>query len=193
MQQRILGIDPGTREVGWAVLEADADGSPVRLASGTMRLGSSKVAVPERLQKLREGLQALAQQHRPQQLILEAAFFGKNARSALRIGEARGVVMVTCAEAGMAITELPPAVVKRRIAGTGAATKEQMARLVAMRLGLAEDHNFATFDESDALAVAMCGLDLQQRALTVPGFTATDGSAKRKSKAIDLPPGASLQ
>jgi crossover junction endodeoxyribonuclease RuvC len=193
VQLRILGIDPGTRDVGWAVLEAGADGTPVRLGSGTLRLGTSKDPVPERLRRLREGLQGVLEELRPDQLTLEAAFFGKNARSALRIGEARGVVMVTCAERGLGVTELPPAVVKRRIAGTGAATKEQMARLVAMRLGLAEDHDFATFDESDALAVALCGLDLDQRALTVPGFTEMKSPAQRKSRSSDLPPGARLQ
>jgi crossover junction endodeoxyribonuclease RuvC len=194
VQHRILGIDPGTRAVGWAVLEAHADATPVRLGSGTMHLGTSKDPIPERLYRLRCGLQELLKIHKPRQLTLEAAFFGKNARSALRIGEARGVVMVTCAEQEMEIVELPPAVIKRRIAGAGAATKEQIARLVALRLGLEDGHAFETFDESDALAVALCGLDMQMRVASVPGMELTaSGRSKASARKNTLPPGASLQ
>jgi crossover junction endodeoxyribonuclease RuvC len=134
-------------------------------------------------------LAAVVREHGPEQLALEAAFFGKNAHSALRIGEARGVVMMTCAEAGLNVLELPPAVVKRRIAGAGAATKEQIARLVTLRLGLPEDSTFSTFDESDALAVAMCGLDLHARAEVLPDLKSKT-SGRTKS---GLPPGASIQ
>lgn len=193
MQQRILGIDPGTRDVGWAVLEAAADGAPTCVGSGTLRLGTSKDPVAERLLRLRQELLSLVESHHPGRLVLEAAFFGKNARSALRIGEARGVVMVSCAESGMAVVELPPAVIKRRIAGTGAATKEQIARLVALRLGLPDGHQFTTFDESDALAVALCGLDLEQRALIVPGVGDLPTSSARRLRSGEIPPGASVQ
>ncbi len=192
MQHRILGIDPGTREVGWAVLEAQAEGVPLCLGSGTWRVGRSSDPIAERLRRLREELLQLLHQHKPGQLTLEAAFFGKNARSALRIGEARGVVMVTCAELGLSVVELPPAVIKRRIAGAGSATKEQMARLVALRLGLPDGHQFASFDESDALAVALCGLDLQHRAETVPGMDSAI-TMGRRGKGSNLPPGASMQ
>ena len=113
-------------------------------------------------------------------LSLEAAFFGKNARSALRLGEARGVVLVTAQEHGMQLIELPPAQVKRRVTGAGAASKEQVARLVAAQLGL-DEAEFGCTDQSDAAAVAYCGLLETSMQL---------GAATGR---LRLPPGASLQ
>jgi len=160
---RVLGIDPGTRITGWAVLEP-AGGGGRRLASGILRLDAGSPTPAERLLRLRTGLEEVLRAWAPDLLALEAAFFGKNARSALRLGEARGVVMVTAAEHGVAVLELSPAQVKRRVAGAGRATKEQIARLVCLQLGLAE--GTARADEADALAVALCAV--LERRLTAP-------------------------
>lgn len=152
---RVLGIDPGTRVTGWAVLEAAGDGGR-RLDSGVLRLDGGAPSPAERLLRLRRGLREVVGDWRPSLLALEAAFFGRNARSALRLGEARGVVMVTAAEHGVPVLELPPAQVKRRVSGAGRATKEQIARLVCLQLGLPD--GTARADEADALAVALCAL-----------------------------------
>lgn len=156
MADTVLGIDPGTQHAGWALLGRDVEGGPRHVASGRWRLGGGRVPLPERLHALRSAMCALLADHRPELLAVEAAFFGKNARSALRLGEARGVVLATAQEHGLAVVELAPARVKTRVAGTGAARKEQVARLVAAQLGLPDD--FASNDESDAVAVALCGL-----------------------------------
>jgi len=154
---RVLGVDPGTRFTGWAVLEAAADGrSPTWLASGVIRLASPAAVVSVRLLRLRRGLEAVLAEWLPQSLALEAAFFGRNARSALRLGEARGAVMVTAAEAGLAVEELAPALVKRRVAGAGQANKDQLARMVRLQLEL--DRDFDQADETDAIAIALCAL-----------------------------------
>jgi crossover junction endodeoxyribonuclease RuvC len=152
----VLGVDPGTRVVGWAVLEPQVQGV-WRVASGVWRLGGSEIALPQRLHRLCSALSETLRAHAPARVALEAAFFGRNARSALRIGEARGVVMMAAAAAGLPVEEIPPATVKRRVTGAGAATKEQVERLVRVHLGQ-PDLQFDSADESDAIAVALCSL-----------------------------------
>ena len=137
--------------------------------------------MPERLRELHERLSAAIRAHAPQRLALESAFFGRNAASALRIGEARGVVMMTAAQSGLVGEEIPPASVKRHVAGRGAASKEQVGRMV--RVHLAEpDAQFAAEDESDALAVALCAL---------LGNDVTHAGTRRR--AAQMPQGARLQ
>jgi crossover junction endodeoxyribonuclease RuvC len=179
MVQTVLGVDPGTQRAGWALVGRDSSGGAVHVASGTWVLGDSRRHVSDRLYRLRREMLELLQSFRPEMLALESAFFGKNARSALRLGEARGVVLVTAQEHGLSLLELPPSVVKRRIAGTGSASKEQVARLVSAQLELQEP--ITCTDQSDAVAVALCGL------LDGPVVPTTGGSQ------TGLPKGASLQ
>jgi crossover junction endodeoxyribonuclease RuvC len=179
MVQTVLGVDPGTQRAGWALVGRDSSGGAVHVASGTWVLGDSRRPVSNRLYRLRREMLELLQSFRPEMLALESAFFGKNARSALRLGEARGVVLVTAQEHGLSLLELPPSVVKRRIAGTGSASKEQVARLVSAQLELQEP--ITCTDQSDAVAVALCGL------LDGPVVPTTGGSQ------TGLPKGASLQ
>lgn len=184
---RVLGVDPGTRSVGWAVLRL-TEVRPERLASGTLRLGDSSRSHADRLLLLRSGLQQVLADWRPQLLALESAYFGKNARSALRLGEARGAILVTAREAELEILEIPPAQVKRRVAGAGAATKEQVARLVHLQLELTEELGSA--DESDALAVALCAcMDENTARQRPPDATPPVVGARRRI----LPDGARWQ
>ena len=152
--ERVIGIDPGTQVVGWGVVERGPDGIRY-VASGVWRLGSSKRPMAERLFLLGNSLRAALKEWQPTQIALESAFFGKNARSALRLGESRGVVLYFAGEAELPVLEIAPALVKQRVAGSGAATKEQVARLVSAQLDCGD---FAAEDESDAVAVALCGL-----------------------------------
>ena len=177
---RVLGIDPGTRVVGWGVLEGDGGGEPAYVGSGVLELGRSSAALPDRLLRLRHGLLELIEMHRPDLLALESAFFGKNARSALRLGEARGTVIVTSCELKVTLRELAPALVKRRVAGAGAATKEQVARLVKLRLPGTGD--FGSEDESDALAVALCAWLEEQETHLRNGQDAAAAAAGRVSE-----------
>lgn len=183
----VVGIDPGSQRVGWAVATAAAGGGLERLASGAWMLGRSPLPMPERLHLLHGYVEALLAEWRPAAVGLEAAFFGQNARSALRLGEARGVILLSCGAHGVPVRELPPATVKRRVAGAGAATKEQLAELVRTQFGI-PDHHFAAEDESDALAVAACLL-LEEgvtRALDAPAVTPARGARRGGA----LPPGA---
>ena len=176
--RRILGIDPGTRFVGWGVIEACGD-SVRRLDSGTWRLGERN-PLRERLVLFRKKLVCVLEEWSPTEVALESAFMGKNARSALRLGEARGVALVTVAEVGIPLMEIPPALVKRRVAGAGNAGKEMIAHLVAAQVEGCED--FGSLDESDALAVALCAF------LEKSGNIGHDGGRRPV-----LPPGAELQ
>jgi len=186
--RRVLGVDPGTRVVGWAVLTPRAAGG-ASVASGTWRLGGSEVPVPVRLQRLHEGLVSVLQLHQPTELAIEAAYLGQNVRSALRLGEARGVVMMAAAAAGLTVEEIPPATVKRRVAGAGAASKEQVERLVRMRLEQPE-LRFGSSDESDAVAVALCALLAGEG--RAGGLPASAGARSRRGRTA-LPAGARLQ
>lgn len=151
---RVLGIDPGTRVVGWGVVERK--GGAVRaVAWGALRAPASR-EVPERLRILHEGILALVVEHRPEAVAVEEAFFGKGARAALALGEGRGVALLAAALAGLPVRQYPPATVKKAVTGRGAAPKEQVGAMVRVILGLPTPPEPA--DAADALAVAICAL-----------------------------------
>jgi crossover junction endodeoxyribonuclease RuvC len=148
---RVLGIDPGTRVVGWGVVESR--GSALRaVAFGALRAPASK-EVPERLRILHEGLRALVAEHRPDRVAIEEAFFGKNVRSALALGEGRGAALLAAALEGVPVVQFPPATVKKAVTGRGAAEKAQVAAMVKVILGLPAVPEPP--DAADALAVAI--------------------------------------
>jgi crossover junction endodeoxyribonuclease RuvC len=147
---RILGLDPGSRATGWGVIVHERHQSR-HVASGTLRLGDNK-PLPERLQRLAEGVEALLREHAPETCALEAIFSARNARSALVLGHARGVIVATLARAGLPIHEYAPALVKQAVAGAGRAGKDQVQRMVAVLLNY---RGAMSEDESDALAVAL--------------------------------------
>lgn len=147
---RILGIDPGTRVVGWGVIELGASG-PRLVAAGALRAGNGDLA--QRLGLIRRELDSLFERHRPNVVAVEMAFAHKNVQSALRIGEGRGVVLSCAAAAGAEVHQYPPASAKKALVGHGAAHKTQVAAMVARRLGL--DAPPQPLDASDALALAL--------------------------------------
>jgi crossover junction endodeoxyribonuclease RuvC len=151
---RVLGIDPGTRVVGWGVVERS--GSSLRaIAWGALRAPAAQ-EVPLRLRTLHEGLRALIAEHRPERVAVEEAFFGKGARAALALGEGRGAALVAAALADVPVVQFPPATVKKAVTGRGAAAKDQVGAMVRVLLGLPSIPEPA--DAADALAVAICAL-----------------------------------
>ena len=146
----ILGIDPGTRVVGWGAIELTPRG-PRMLSAGVIRAMSDDL--PERLGLIRRELDRLIALYRPNVVAVEEAFAHKNIQSALRIGEARGVVLSCASAVGVAVHQYPPAAAKKALVGNGAAHKSQVAAMVARRLGLAEVPK--PLDASDALALAL--------------------------------------
>ena len=123
--ERILGIDPGTVVMGFGVVERV--GSELRLIDlGSVKFAASKESV-ERLGDILASVEELLDRFQPTSLAVEAPFFGKNVQSMLKLGRAQGVVLSAGLRRGLTVAEYPPAVVKRRISGRGAASKEQLA------------------------------------------------------------------
>lgn len=146
----MLGIDPGTRVMGYGALVV-APAGPRFLACGVLR-PKARAAVPARLGELQGALEELLAKLRPGVLALERAFHSKNVQSAFRIGEARGVALAAAARAGVEVLELAPAVAKKAVLGHGGASKQQVARMIGHLLGTGP--LAVPSDATDALALA---------------------------------------
>lgn len=149
---RVLGLDPGSRHAGYGVVERV--GSRVRsIACGRISPdpGQSQAS---RLATLATELEALVEEHRPDCAAVERVFHGVNARSLIVLAEARGALLAILGRHGLPVIELAPAAVKSAVAGSGRADKRQVARMVALQLGLAGSE--LPPDATDALAVALC-------------------------------------
>jgi crossover junction endodeoxyribonuclease RuvC len=146
----VLGVDPGTIRTGWGVVERD--GHRLRgVSAGVLNLGASR-PLEHRLKILFDGLVEVLGTARPDVVAVEDIFYAKYANAALKLGHARGVALLVAANAGLAVHTYPPAVVKRTVAGRGAADKEQVARLVGAMLGWKV---LPSIDATDALAIAI--------------------------------------
>jgi crossover junction endodeoxyribonuclease RuvC len=146
----IMGIDPGSRKTGWGVIRHRGNRSE-HIANGTIVLGETE-PLPNRLVKLAEAVDALLREHRPEACAVEKIFSAKNARSALVLGQARGVAVCEVARAGVAMFEYSATEVKKSVTGSGGAAKSQVARMVRMLLGQAQE---LEENAADALALAL--------------------------------------
>jgi crossover junction endodeoxyribonuclease RuvC len=145
-----LGVDPGSIRTGWGVIERQ--GPRLRfIAAGTIDAGRDS-DMPARLREIHAELQAVISRHAPVEMAVEDVFHAKFARSVIKLGQARGIALLAGAQAGLPIAEYAPALVKRSVAGRGAADKQQVARIVGAILGLRELPNV---DATDALAIAI--------------------------------------
>lgn len=147
----VLGIDPGSRRCGYGVVVREAGRLRV-VASGVLAPGGLPVA--ERLARILDGLEEVIARVRPAEVSVEAVFAGASPRSALVLGQARGVALAAAARAGLPVFEYAPARVKLAFTGNGRAGKDQMLRTARMLLGMAPGLS----DEADALALAVCHL-----------------------------------
>lgn len=160
---RVLGVDPGTRVTGWGVAERRR-GKLVGVAAGVVR-PKPKSPLADRLEVIYDGLEALIEEHRPHALAVEDVFYAKYPNAAIKLGHVRGAVLLLAAKRGLHLAEYPPALVKRTVAGRGAAEKEQVARVVAAMLGF---HEKLAVDATDALAVAITHLQASAGRQSVP-------------------------
>ena len=147
---RLIGLDPGLRLTGWGVI--DVDGNRLRhVAHGVVKVPADR-SLAERLNELFEGVSAVIAEHRPIEAAVEETFVNANPASTLKLGQARGVVLVAPARAGLKVFEYAANLVKKSIVGAGHADKHQIAMMVGRLLpGVV-----ATADAADALAVAIC-------------------------------------
>ncbi len=151
----ILGIDPGTATTGYGLITEDADGNARLLRCGAI-LTPAHTPMAQRLQSIYNDLNALLAEWRPAALAVEELFFSRNVTTALAVGQARGVVLLAAAQAGVAIFEYKPAEVKQALVGYGGADKRQMQEMVKIMLGL--DAVPRPDDAADAVAIAICHL-----------------------------------
>jgi crossover junction endodeoxyribonuclease RuvC len=158
---RVLGIDPGTAVTGYGVVEP-ADGRPGRLVECGVIRTDPQQQMWSRLDSLYQGVCELIARHRPAAVAIESVFYGKNARSALALGQARGVILLAAARADLEIAEFPPATVKQSVTGRGGAAKAQVGYMVQQLLRLRRAP--APSDAADGVAVALTYLLTQRRA-----------------------------
>jgi crossover junction endodeoxyribonuclease RuvC len=150
--QRILGVDPGTIICGYGVI--DVVGSKlVHVACGVIRPGRTG-AMPDRLGVLYRGIEAVIAEYRPDVLAVEEAFYGDNPKTAIKLGQARGVILVQGALGGMQVAEFSPRSIKQSVVGVGSATKDQVKYMVTRILGMSTPPEPS--DAADALATALC-------------------------------------
>ena len=151
---KILGIDPGTRVMGYGVIEnGESETALVVCGALTSPLHSS---IGERLSFLYNQLLEIISHHQPDAVAVEQPFVAKNARSALAIGKAQAVAILAAANKGIPTYEYTPAQIKQRVTNYGASSKEQIQEMVRLQLGLSQVPQ--PNDAADALAVALCHL-----------------------------------
>ena len=151
---RIFGIDPGSRRTGYGCVERI--GSRHALVACGSLSGPAAATFPDRLKSIHAGLAALLAQHQPDCVAIEDIFHARHARSALKLGEARGVALLAASEASIPVVEYAPAAIKRAVVGYGRAEKHQVQQMIKLLLGL--DAPPRPHDVADALAVALCHL-----------------------------------
>ena len=131
----VLGIDPGTATTGYGVVRSTGPGLVTLVECGVIRT-KARDPLASRLLEIHEGVQELIARHRPDALAVEDVFYAKNVRTTVVLGHARGVILLAGAQAGIIVHEFPPSEIKKAVAGTGAATKEQVQFMLTRLLRL---------------------------------------------------------
>ncbi|MFO7761912.1 MAG: crossover junction endodeoxyribonuclease RuvC [Thermodesulfobacteriota bacterium] len=149
---RILGIDPGSRITGYGLIDSNPISSRRFVSCGVIR-PSSELALPDRLKELYDGLGEVIANYNPDCAAIENVFVARNPGSALKLGQARGVLVLAVKHFSLALHEFPAKVVKQAVTGYGQAGKQQIQQVVKMLLQL--DRRPGE-DASDGLAVAIC-------------------------------------
>ncbi len=149
---RVLGIDPGSETLGWGIVEGS--GSRYRcIEFGTLRSKRTD-EFSMRLLSIYNGISELVAVHKPDALSIEDAFYAKNVKVAVRLGQVRGVILLLAEQQGLAIAEYAPRLIKQTVVGYGNAEKHQVGEMVRILLGLSSVPK--PHDAADALATAIC-------------------------------------
>lgn len=148
---RLLGLDPGLKATGWGIVETHGN-RLMFVASGTVRSAADQ-SLAARLSAIYTGLQTIIDTYKPDEAAVEETFLNRNPGSTLKLGQARGVVLLAPAQAGLTVAEYAATTIKKTVVGTGHADKVQVQSMVARLLpgSLAESP-----DAADALAIAIC-------------------------------------
>jgi crossover junction endodeoxyribonuclease RuvC len=165
---RIFGIDPGSERTGYGCVETDGRRHQL-VACGAITAAAGD-SFPHRLARIHRQLADLLASHRPECVAVESLFHAVNARSAIKLGHARGVAILAAVEAGCEVVEYTPAEIKRAVVGYGRAEKHQVQQMIKLLLGLAKAP--APHDAADALAVAICHLHSRTPSIVTAGLKA---------------------
>jgi len=154
--RRIIGIDPGLVSTGWGIIEVR--GSALQFVGcGTINAKDSSQSMAERLRLLSDGLKKIIAEYAPTEGAMEETFATANGQSTLKLGQARGALMLTLAQADLTVGEYAARSVKKAIVGTGTADKNQITQMVGILLPASKDAmKKEKHDASDALAIAIC-------------------------------------
>jgi crossover junction endodeoxyribonuclease RuvC len=155
LDMRVLGIDCGGEYTGYGVVEMHDGGKLCCLTCGAIKL-SPRESLPRRLSRIFTQLGEIIVQHQPEEVAIEDVFYALNVKSALKLGQVRGVAMLAAAAAGLEVAEYSPLTIKSSVVGYGRAEKQQVQHMVTRLLELAEPPE--PMDASDALAIAICHL-----------------------------------
>ena len=179
---RVFGIDPGSERTGYGCVETD--GRRHHLVTCGAIAASAGDSFPRRLARIHSELSARLAECRPDCVVVENLFYANNARSALKLGHARGVAILAAVEAGCEVLEYTPAEVKRAVVGYGRADKRQVQQMIKLLLGL--DKVPSPHDAADALAVAIChvhsGFGLRASGFAPASGTRDSGHGTRTPK-----------
>jgi crossover junction endodeoxyribonuclease RuvC len=154
---RVLGVDPGSRVCGYGVLES-RNGELIHIESGGI-IPSPNFSLPLRLKVIYEGLREVIERSSPDAMSIEDVFFAKNAKSALKLGEARGVALLAAATSGIPVYEYAPTEIKLALTGKGRAGKLEVQKIISRILGIPR---WKRADVSDAIAIALCHINLSE-------------------------------
>lgn len=155
----ILGVDPGTNILGYSIVSADKNTIKI-IINGVIKLKKTDDHFT-RLSIIFEKLSGYIREYKPSGMAIEAPFFGKNVQSMLKLGRAQGAAIVAAASNGLEVTEYGPRRIKQSITGKGNASKEQVAKMLKGMLQMDELPKY--FDETDALAVAVCHINSSRK------------------------------
>jgi crossover junction endodeoxyribonuclease RuvC len=150
----LLGVDPGSRVTGYGLVEKKQS-RMICIHAGTIA-PPANLPLYQRIHKIFESMVGIISRYQPTQMAMEDIFFSKNVKSALKIGHARGAVMIAAAQCGLEVFEYTPLEIKKAVVGYGRATKEQVRSMVEVILSLRKT---PPLDASDALATAICHLN----------------------------------
>ena len=163
----VIGIDPGTASTGYGLIREDESGEIVAVKYGVIKTSPS-LPMAKRLLDLFNQLNNIITLHRPQSAAVEKLFFQKNVKTAISVGQARGVALLSLAQAGLIVAEYTPLEVKQAVVGYGAAEKPQVQQMVRILLDL--DQIPRPDDAADALAVAICHIHSKRIQSIVNGY-----------------------
>lgn len=148
----ILGVDPGTNFTGFGIIKQNSN-CFIRIKNGIIKLPASK-DLPQKLEIIYDEVVKVIRKYKPDEFAIETAFYGKNVQSAMKIGYARGAALLAAVHNKIPASEYSPREIKKSVVGRGAASKEQVYFMIKTLLELKEEK--MKYDESDALAVALC-------------------------------------